>query len=160
MFRKSLAALIALSLSALGSTQSFAQNQLPYLPAPAPQGQGYPMVAARSAMYPMAPQQQRQAAPQQGYPYLGASMYPCPLPNIPVQVGGTQFTNPAFAPHELLYAHKYRSMYGPFFYRVKGSWIWTPFGIESHDKWELQGTEVKVNYKSSISPFSGFIAPR
>jgi hypothetical protein len=137
MFRKSLAALIALSLSALGSTQSF----------------------ARSAMYPMALPPQ-QAAPQRGYPNLGAPMYPCPLPNIPVQVGGTQVTNPAFAPHEMLYPHQYRAMYGPFFYRVKGSWIWTPFGIESHDKWELQGTEVKVNYKSRISPFSGFIAPR
>ena len=159
MFRKSFATLMALSLSVLGAAQAFAQNQLPYLPAPAPQGQGYPMVATRSGMYSLAPQQ-RQAAPQRGYPRLDAPMYPCPLPHIPVQVGGTQVTTPAFAPHEMLYAHKCRAMYGPFFYRVKGSWIWTPFGIESHDKWELQGTEVKVNYKSRISPFSGFIPPR
>ncbi len=158
MYRKTFTALIALSLSTLGLTQTFAQNQLPYLPAPAPQGQGYPQIAVRSAYGPAT--MQRQAAPQKGYPYLGAPMYPCPLPNIPVQVGGTMYTNQAFAPHEMLYAHKYRSMYGPFFYRVKGSWLWTPFGIESHDKWELVGTEVKVNYKSKISPLSGFIPPR
>ncbi|MHC4877978.1 MAG: hypothetical protein ACYTGL_16090 [Planctomycetota bacterium] len=158
MYRKTLTALVALSLSTLGLTQTFAQNQLPYLPAPAPQGHGYPQIAVRSAYAPGA--MQRQAAPQKGYPYLGAPMYPCPQPNIPVQVGGTMYTNQAFAPHEMLYAHKYRSMYGPFFYRVKGAWLWTPFGIESHDKWELVGTEVKVNYKSKICPLSGFIPPR
>lgn len=159
MLHKSSAALLALTLTALGSAQSFAQNQLPYLPAPAPQGQGYPIVAARSGAYLQAPVQ-RQAAPRKGYPRLGAPMYPCPQQNIPVQVGGTLITNQAFAPHEMLHAHRYRAMYGPFFYRVKGTWLWTPFGMESHDKWELVGTEVKVNYKSRISPFSGFIAPR
>ncbi|MBI1314781.1 hypothetical protein GC176_26095 [bacterium] len=157
MFRKSLTALIALSLGTLGMTQAFAQNRVPYLPAPAPQGQGYPLVAVRSSAYP--PVAQQHATPQKGYPYLGAPLYPCPQPNIPVQVGGTMVTNPAFAPHEMLYAHKYRSMYGPFYYRVKGAWIWTPFGMESHDKWELVGTEVKVNYKSTICPLSGFVPP-
>ena len=39
-------------------------------------------------------------------------------------------------------------MYPPFYYRVRGSWIWTPFGMESHDKWELVGTRVRVRYVS------------
>ena len=75
-----------------------------------------------------------------------------------MQVGGTKFTNQAFAPHEMLYAHSYRALYPPYYYKVKGSWIWTPFGMESHDKWQLQGTEVKVNYRTSFSPFA-FYAP-
>ncbi len=95
----------------------------------------------------------------QRYPQTHAPMYPCPVPNVPVQVGGTVYTNQAFAPHEMLYPHKYKSLYPPFYYRVHGSWLWTPFGMESHDKWELQGTEVKVNYRSSYAPFSGFVPP-
>ncbi len=95
----------------------------------------------------------------QRYPQTHAPMYPCPVPNVPVQVGGTVYTNQAFAPHEMLYPHKYKSLYPPFYYRVRGSWLWTPFGMESHDKWELQGTEVKVNYRSSYAPFSGFVPP-
>jgi hypothetical protein len=31
--------------------------------------------------------------------------------------------------------------------------------MESHDKWELQGTEVKVKYRSSYAPFAGFVPP-
>ena len=73
--------------------------------------------------------------------------------------GATIVTNQAFAPHEMLYPHEYRSMYGPFYYRVKGSWIWTPFGMESHDKWELTGTEVRVKYRSNYHLLSGFIPP-
>ena len=94
------------------------------------------------------------------YPNLDAPLYPSPAQNIPVQVGGTMLTNQAFAPHEMLYPHEYRSMYGPFYYKVKGSWLWTPFGIESHDKWELMGTEVKVKYRSSYSLGSLFTIPR
>ena len=90
------------------------------------------------------------------YPKMQASMYPCPVPNVPVQVGGTVFTNQALAPHEMMYPHKYKSLYPPFYYRVKGCWLWTPFGMESHDKWELQGTEVRVKYHSHISPLTGF----
>lgn len=90
------------------------------------------------------------------YPQLNTPLYPCPRQDIPVQVGGTQITNQAFAPHEMLYAHEYRGLYPPFYYRVKGSWLWTPFGVESHDKWELMGTEVKVKYRSNYSLLSGF----
>jgi len=69
------------------------------------------------------------------------------------------YTNQAFAPHEMLYQHEYRGLYAPYYYRVKGSWLWTPFGIESHDKWELMGTEVKVKYKSNYGLLSGFVPP-
>jgi hypothetical protein len=60
----------------------------------------------------------------------------------------------------MLYPHEYKSMYGPFYYRVKGKWLWTPFGMESHDKWELLGTTVKVKYRPTHSLFSLFAPPR
>ena len=103
-----------------------------------------------------APAQTRQ---QGHYPQLNAPLYPAPVQNVPIQVGGTAITNQAFAPHEMLYPHKYHAMYPPFYYRVRGGWLWTPFGIESHDKWELQGTQVKVNYRSTHNPFAFFIKP-
>lgn len=97
-------------------------------------------------------------APAQ-YPQMHAPMYPSPLPNVPVQMGGTVYTNQAFAPHEMLYPHRYKALFPPFYYKVSGKWWWTPFGMESHDKWELQGTEVNVRYRGSYRPFSGFIPP-
>lgn len=99
------------------------------------------------------------AAMVQGYPQMNAPLYPVPQPNIPVQVGGTVISNQAFAPHEMLYSHTYRAMYPPFYYKVKGGWIWTPFGIESHEKWELQGTVVKVKYRPRFGLFSSFVPP-
>jgi hypothetical protein len=93
------------------------------------------------------------------YPYLHASMYPSPQPWVPAQVGGTVVTNQAFAPHEMLYPHSYRAMYGPFSYKVKGDWFVTPLGVWSTEHWKLQGTEVSVKYKSHISPLSGFHPP-
>jgi hypothetical protein len=95
----------------------------------------------------------------QRYPQMHAPMYPTPVPYVPVQVGGTVITNQAFAPQEMLYPHEYKSLYPPFYHKVSGHWWWTPCGIESHDKWELQGTEVKVKYRSSFAPFSGFFPP-
>lgn len=86
-----------------------------------------------------------------GFVRLNSPLYPAPLQNIPHQVGGVVITNPALAPHEMLYRHQYRALYPPFYYRVRGSWMWTPFGIESHDKWELVGTEVRVRYESDTS---------
>ena len=94
-----------------------------------------------------------------GYPQMNAPMYPCPVPNVPTYVGGTIYTNQAFAPHEMLYPHAYKSLYPPFYHKVSGKWWWTPFGMESHDKWELQGTEVKVKYRSHYRLFSGFCPP-
>ncbi len=95
----------------------------------------------------------------QRYPQMHAPMYPCPVPNVPVQVGGTTISNQAFAPHEMMYAHKYKAMFPPFYYKVSGGWLKTPWGMESHDKWVLQGTEVKVNYRDRYSWFSGFHPP-
>ena len=91
-----------------------------------------------------------QAVPQQaGYVRLGAPMYPSPKPNIPIWTGSTMITTPAFAPHEMLYPHTYRAIYPPYYHRVKGGWIVTPFGVRSHERWQLQGTQVQVKYRSS-----------
>jgi len=88
------------------------------------------------------------------YPQTGAALYPAPVPGIPWQVGGTSIPNQAFHPHEMLYAHRYRAMYPPYYYKVNGGWMVTPFGVWSHEDWRLQGTTVDVNYRSHISPFS------
>lgn len=96
------------------------------------------------------------APQQQGYVRLGAPMYPTPRPNIPAWSGSTIITNQALAPHEMLYPHTYRAIYPPFYHRVKGGWIVTPFGVRSHEHWELQGTQVEVKYRSSYPGlFSG-----
>jgi len=93
------------------------------------------------------------------YPRTSAALYPAPQPNIPYQVGMTQITNPAFAPHEMLYAHEYRAIYPPYYYKVRGGWMMTPFGVWSHEKWRPVGREVSVKYRSRISPFAGFVPP-
>lgn len=94
-----------------------------------------------------------------GYPQLGAPMYPSPKPGIPDYVGRTLITNQALAPQEMLYAHEYNAMYGPYYYNVKGGWIWTPFGMRSHERWKLEGTQVNVKYKSDFGFFPRFIPP-
>lgn len=94
------------------------------------------------------------------YPQLQAPMYPSPVQYTPPWNGGTIVTNQAFAPHEMLYPHSYHAMYGPFYYNVKGSWIWTPFGVRQHEQVKLEGTEVIVKYKSQYPLFSGFKPPR
>ncbi len=90
----------------------------------------------------------------QCYPQQNAPLYPSPQPNTPQYSGGTMITNQAFSPHEMLYPHTYRAMYGPFYYKVRGGWIVTPKGVRSHDRWELQGTEVTVKYRSHNPLFS------
>lgn len=100
------------------------------------------------------------AAPApRGYVHLDAPLYSSPVQNVPHQVGGTFITNQAFAPHEMLHAHTYKAMYGPFYYKVRGSWFVWPCGVESYDRWELMGTEVKVEYRSHIPMFSRFSRP-
>ena len=100
------------------------------------------------------------AAPSMGqYPHTAAPMYPSPQPNIPYYVGGSAYTNQAFYPHEMLYEHKYKAMYPPYYYRTKGSWVTTPFGVWSHEDWQVKGTEVEVEYRSHISPLSLFASP-
>ncbi len=94
------------------------------------------------------------------YPVLNAPLYPAPVQYVPEWSGGTIITNQALAPHEMLYPHTYHSMYGPFYYQVKGHWILTPFGVRQHEQWKLQGTEVKVKYASHYPLLSGFHPPR
>ena len=96
---------------------------------------------------------------QEGYVYLNAPLYPSPRQDIPIQVGGTMITNPAFAPHEYLYAHDYNALYGPFYHRARGGWVITPWGVRTNERWDLVGTQVKVKYRSKIPFFTGFSAP-
>ncbi|MEZ6064503.1 MAG: hypothetical protein R3B90_02075 [Planctomycetaceae bacterium] len=103
------------------------------------------------------------AAPHCGpnvYPRLNAPMYPSPVQHTPTWNGGTFITNQAFAPHEMTYPHRYHAMYPPFYHKVKGRWIVTPFGVRQHEDWKLEGTEVIVNYRSSYKLFGGFHPPR
>lgn len=89
----------------------------------------------------------------------GAPLYPAPKPGIPPYVGATLIPNPALHPHELTYPHQYRALYGPYYYKVNGHWVVTPFGVWSRENWKLQGTQVDVKYKSHISPFALFKPP-
>ena len=59
----------------------------------------------------------------------------------------------------MLYPHRYKSVYGPYYYKVNGHWIATPFGVLSQENWKLKGTTVDVKYKSHISPFALFNRP-
>lgn len=87
------------------------------------------------------------------------ALYPSPRPGIPQQVSGTAITHHALHPHEMMYPHRYKAMYGPYYYKVNGGWMVTPFGVWSKENWKLQGTEVDVKYKSHISPFAMFKPP-
>lgn len=90
--------------------------------------------------------------PQTGYVQLHAPLYPSPRPNVPYQVGATYITNPALNPHEMLYPHRYRALYPPYYYRVNGQWR-SAFGtMRRYERWELHGTEVDVQYCSK-KPF-------
>lgn len=96
----------------------------------------------------------------QNYPVPKAGLYPSPIQTAPTWNGQTVITNQALAPHEMLYPHEYNAMYGPFYYKVKGHFLWTPFGMRTHEKWKLEGTQVNVKYHDRIRLFSGFHAPR
>lgn len=116
---------------------------------------------ATVAPMPIGPQPGPAVAPvvQQGYVHLGAPLYPSPRTNIPPEVGVTIISSPALAPHEFLYPHTYRATFPPYYHRVKGAYIWTPFGMRSHEKWELQGTEVTVKYRSEYPALRPFHPP-
>jgi hypothetical protein len=68
----------------------------------------------------------------------------------------TYITNPALAPHEMLYAHRNTGLYGPFYHKTTRGWLLTPFGISRREKRVLTGTTVDVKYKGHISPFALF----
>ena len=93
------------------------------------------------------------------YPRLNASLYPSPVQYTPAWSGTTIVTNQALAPHEMLYPHKYRAMYPPFYYKVTGGWVVTPTGVKQHEKWKLEGTQVKVNYNAHRNPLSKIFFP-
>lgn len=120
------------------------------------------MSQVTAAPQPILPQQSGAVAPQQqmGYVQLGAPLYPSPRTNIPYWTGGTVIPNQALAPHEMLYPHTYRAVYPPYYHRVKGHFLWTPFGMRTHEKWELQGTEVEVKYRSNYPLLKPFHPPR
>ena len=90
------------------------------------------------------------AAPMMGsggcYPTINSSLYPCPRPDIPYEVGQTYITNQAFYPHEMLYAHRYRAIYPPYFYENKCGLACLPF----FPKPCIKGTVVTVKYKSTL----------
>ena len=94
-----------------------------------------------------------------GYAVLDAPLYPCPKQGIPPQVGMTIITNPALAPHEMLYPHTYRALYPPFYHKTQRCWLMTPFGVIKNERRVLTGTEVCVKYKPCISPFTMFFPP-
>ena len=94
------------------------------------------------------------------YPQLNAPMYPSPVQYTPSWNGGAIITNQALAPHEMLYPHTYHALYPPFYHKVTGKWIVTPFGVRQHERWELQGTDVTVKYRSQYPLFSHFVPPR
>ncbi|QDT39615.1 hypothetical protein [Stratiformator vulcanicus] len=95
------------------------------------------------------------AASQPGFVYLNAPLYPVPRPDVPIQMGATLLTNQAFHPQEMLYPHDYVAMYPPYYYRAKGGWVVTPWGVRNKETWELQGTKVKVKYRSHAPFWSG-----
>ena len=97
---------------------------------------------------------------QPGYVHLGAPLYPSPKPTVPIWAGATFIPTPALAPHEMLYPHTYRAMYPPYYHRVTGKYFWTPFGMRTHEDWELQGTLVEVKYRSHYPKLRPFHAPR
>jgi hypothetical protein len=160
MFRHALwgAAVVSASIVGTAQAQSLPAPNSSFAPPQPVQQAGCPNCpggAAGAAVVPYSASA-GMALPGRGYPQLNAPLYPSPVQSTQPWSGGTIVTNQAFAPHEMLYPHKYHAMYPPFYHRVKGHWIWTPFGMRQHEQWKLQGTEVMVNYRSTYPPFSGF----
>ncbi|MBS0265980.1 MAG: hypothetical protein JSS02_28875 [Planctomycetes bacterium] len=78
-------------------------------------------------------------------PQIPSALYPSPVPYVPREVGYTVITNPAFAPHEMLYGHEYRALYPPYYYK-KSCLSCIPFVPQP----KLRGTMVKVKYKTCL----------
>lgn len=133
-------------------------NQVTTAPIPDPTVNAAPMGHYPNG--PIAHQGPVHSGPQMHGGWAGpGSLYPAPRPGIPHQLGGTVIPHQAFHPHEMLYAHRYKSLYGPYYYKVKGHWVVTPYGVISQENWQLKGTTVDVKYKSHISPFALFSRP-
>lgn len=158
-----ISSLLTVLMIPLAALSARAQDQA--APGPLPPGSmrpsaGVPALPGHGEMpVPAAPVPGHLPPIQPGYPYLNAPLYPYPQPNVPVQVGSTLITNQAFYPQEMLYPHDYQALYPPYYYRVKGRWFATPFGIRQDENWELLGTKVTVKYRSAIPFWTGFHAP-
>jgi hypothetical protein len=139
------AAVVTVLASAAAISPAFAQNPIQQVP-PVPV-LGGPAQLPPTYLY------------QPGYAYLNAPLYPSPQPHVPPEVGSTVITNQALSPHEMLYRHEYRALYPPFYYRVNGRWVVSPYGVTNRETWGLQGTEVRVKYHHHISPFALFVPP-
>ena len=85
-------------------------------------------------------------------PAIDAALYPSPKPDIPAEVGWTMITNPAFHPYEMTYAHSYRALYPPYYYKNCHGLSCLPLVPKPH----LVGTEVRVKYHSHYKLGSGF----
>jgi hypothetical protein len=80
------------------------------------------------------------------YPQINSALYPCPRPDVPWEVGQTVITNQAFYPHEMLYCHRYKAIYPPFYYENKCGLACIPF----FPKPCIKGTVVTVKYKTTL----------
>lgn len=162
MVRKSLmgALMLCASVASSARAQDFTPPALPDLTEARPIASQAPAPVRPANMEATAPAAAAPipvtTGPGCNYLKLNAPLYPSPQQFNPSYTGGSIITNQALAPHEMLYPHKYHAMYGPFYYRVRGHWFMTPFGMRQHEQWELQGTEVTVKYRSDYAPFSGF----
>lgn len=155
--RTALAPLIDTRPPAAASTQ-MVSGEFAGVPVPDPNmaavSMSHPAAAPGNHPYPV-----HYTVPMNGHAAGPGSLHPAPRPGIPHQLGGTIIPNQAFHPHEMMHAHRYKSMYGPYYYKVKGHWIVTPYGVLSQENWQLKGTTVDVKYKSHISPFALFKRP-
>lgn len=88
------------------------------------------------------------------YPQINTSLYPSPRADVPREVGWTVITTPALSPHEMLYAHRYRAMYPPYFYKNTCGLACLPF----FPKPTLKGTVVTVRYRTCYG-LSGWSSP-
>ena len=112
-------------------------------------------------------------------PVMNSGLYPMPVQTVPPRIGGTYITNPAFYPHEYMYAHQHHYLAPPFYYvRHSG-----PFAFLKHHKKDecgccedpcprcgcchcnghckLRGTEVIVKYKTKRHWWKTlFVGPR
>jgi len=106
------------------------------------------LIALCLAALTAAPARSDNFAPYAGncYPPLNSALYPCPRPDVPYEVGRTIITNQALYPHEMLYAHRYRAIYPPYFYKNTHGLACLPFVPKPC----IRGTVVTVKYKTTL----------
>jgi len=100
----------------------------------------------------VAPSAQAQDYTPFATPPIQAPLYPSPRPDIPSEVGWTVISNQALAPYEMTYAHSYKALYPPYYYKNCHGLSCLPLVPKPH----LVGTEVRVKYHSHYKLGSGF----